>query len=226
MSSDVRPAAPAVSSIKMIRTLAGVAVMSGFLIVLTVKATEARIETNKRKALEAAVFAVLPDATTQATFELRDGAFVQVDSPTPGFDRVYAGYGPDGDLVGVAIEAAGMGYAGTIRTLYGYDPEAQAVVGLQVLESLETPGLGDRIGKDPVFLANFEQLDVRLDAAGDALANPVVYVKAGEKTEMWEVEGISGATISSKAVASMLDARSAELLPLVVRRLDELKEAR
>jgi len=226
MSSDVRPAAPAVSSIKMIRTLAGVAVMSGFLIVLTVKATEARIDTNKREALEAAVFAVLPDATTQATFELRDGAFVRVDPPTSGFDRVYAGYGPDGRLVGVAIEAAGMGYAGTIRTLYGYDPETQAVVGLQVIESLETPGLGDRIAKDPAFLANFEQLDVSLDETGETLANPVTFVKAGEKSRMWEVEGISGATISSKAVAAMLDARSAEILPLVMRRLDELKEAR
>ena len=226
MTNEVKHAVPAVSSVKMIRTLAGVAVLSGFLIVLTVEATEARIQTNRREALEAAVFAVLPDAKSQAIYEVRDGAFVRVESAAPGVDRVYVGYDEQGALAGIAIEAAGTGYAGPVRVLFGFSPEKQAVVGMKVLESLETPGLGDRVGKDPKFLANFEQLDISLDDAGETLRNPVIYVKSGEKSNPWEVEGISGATISSKAVANGLNERGAQILPLVMRRLGDLKEAR
>ena len=47
-----------------------------------------------------------------------------------------------------------MGYQDVIRILlYGYSPEHQAIVGMRVLESRETPGLGDKIEKDPAFLA-------------------------------------------------------------------------
>jgi electron transport complex protein RnfG len=40
--------------------------------------------------------------------------------------------------------------------LFGYDPEQQKIVGFYVLESKETPGIGDKIEKDP-FLSNMKQ---------------------------------------------------------------------
>ena len=80
-----------------------------------------------------------------------------------------------------------------------------AIIGLQVLESKETPGLGDKIETDPDFLQNFERLDVSLANDQSALANPIVPVKHGEKTHPWEVDGITGATISSVAMAKILN---------------------
>ncbi len=75
---------------------------------------------------------------------------------------VYAGYDENDKLVGVAVEASGQGFADILRILYGYDPDKQKIVGFYVLESKETPGLGDKIEKDLNFLANFKALDVSL----------------------------------------------------------------
>ena len=122
----------------------------------------------------------------------------------------------------IALEAAKMGYQDTIRVLYGVSLERQAVIGMAVLASLETPGLGDKIETDPTFRANFEALDVRLDAAGDAVANPIVFVKSGEKTDPWQVDGITGATISSRAIAEMLAESTAFWMPRLQGQRDVL----
>ena len=50
-------------------------------------------------------------------------------------------------IVGLAVEAQGMGYQDVIRVIYGYSFEQDAIVGIRVLESKETPGLGDKIEK-------------------------------------------------------------------------------
>ena len=89
--------------------------------------------------------------------------------------------------------------------IYGYSFAEEAIVGIQVLESKETPGLGDKIETDPAFLANFERLDVSLADDLSEMANPIEPVKHGEKTTPWQVDGITGATISSEAIANILD---------------------
>jgi len=86
----------------------------------------------------------------------------------------------------------------------------------------ETPGLGDKIATDPAFLANFEALDARLNAVGTALANPIVTVKRGRKTEPWQIDAISGATISAKAVGKALNESTQRLLPRLVPHVSEL----
>ena len=82
----------------------------------------------------------------------------------------------------------------------------QTVVGFYVLESKETPGLGYKIEKDPNFLENFKALDVSLAEDFSALKNKVVPVKQGKKENAWEVDCITGATISSKAIGNIIGA--------------------
>jgi electron transport complex protein RnfG len=125
-------------------------------------------------------------------------------------------------LAGVAIEAQGMGYQDIIRLLYGYAPQSQAIVGMEVLASKETPGLGDKIEKDPAFLANFRALDVSIAADGQSLQRPVEAVKSGSKTLPSQIDGITGATISSKAIAAILRQSSAQWVPVVYRLQGEL----
>ena len=91
-----------------------------------------------------------------------------------------------------------------------------------MLTSKETPGLGDKIEKDPGFLENFVALDVSLDASGTALRQPVETVKQGAKTESWQIDGITGATISSKAIGDMLATSTAYWLPIINAQLDTL----
>ena len=87
----------------------------------------------------------------------------------------------------------------------------------------ETPGIGDKIAKDPGFLQNFEALDARVDAAGSGLAHAIVSVKSGSKTEPWQIDAISGATISCKAVARMLNDSAQQAAPVIMRHLDTLQ---
>lgn len=200
----------------MYRALVGVGVLCGLLIVTVYLVTLPVIQANEAAYLEQAVFRVLPGAVSKHSFFLaEDGTFrPAVAGDAPG-RTVHAGYDGAGALVGVAIPGQGMGYADTIRVLYGYAPEREVIVGLQVLASKETPGLGDRIEKDPAFQQNFVALDVRLAADGQSIAHPVVPVKHGEKTEPWQIDSITGATISSKAVARILREGSEAWVPPV-----------
>ncbi|TQV86144.1 FMN-binding protein [Exilibacterium tricleocarpae] len=205
------------------RALVGVGLVCALMIVSVFLLTLSAIEKNRSEALAQAIFTVLPGANTKLAFALTGGEhFVVADANTDASDAeavIHAGYGAHGQLIGVAIEAQGMGYQDTIRILYGYIPDRQVIAGMQVLESKETPGLGSKIETDKSFLKNFSQLDVSLTAEGSAIKNAIVAVKPGQKTEPWEIDGITGATISSKAVAGILRASTRRWIPLVQRHL-------
>jgi electron transport complex protein RnfG len=219
------PAVAPPSSLKMIGTLAVVSFLSGLIIFVVVAATKTKIDTNRREALERAVRAVLPDVKTNKPFEITETGFRPVEEQVPGMKLVHAAYNADGELVGVAFDAAAQGYAGPVRSLFGYVPDRDAIVGFEVLDSTETPGLGSRISSDATFVANFENLDVQLTADGAGLANPIEFVKPGKKQNPWQVDGISGATISSKAVTNSIATRGEEIIPYIKKHLDQLKDA-
>jgi len=111
-----------------------------------------------------------------------------------------------------------------LNILYGYSPEKQAVVGFYVLESRETPGLGDKIEKDENFLQNFVELDVSLDANLQAIQNPVTPVKNGTKENPWQVDCITGATISSKAIGNIISASSQSWCPTIYANKESFKK--
>jgi len=197
--------APGGQTWPMLRAMVGIGAVCALAIVSAYQWTKPIIEKNRAEALRKAIFEVLPGASASATFRLDDsGGFVPLTGKPAGERLVYAGYDGQGTLVGVAVEASGMGYQDTINLLYGYSPAREAIVGFQVLESRETPGLGDRINSDPEFLANFAALDVRLEADLSKLSHPIELVKKGEKSSPWQIDAITGATVSSRAVTDIL----------------------
>lgn len=207
---------PEATVFQMYRSLVGVGILCGLLIVSVYEWTKPIIAENRRIALQEAVFTVIPDAESSVTFRRTEsGNFEVLKDPKASGDLVYAGYDESKKLVGVALEARGMGYADVITILYGYSLEADAIVGMKVLESKETPGLGDKIEKDPDFVANFDALDVTLKSDGSAPENPIVAVANGEKENAWEIDGITGATISSVAIADMLRKSTAQWIPVL-----------
>jgi electron transport complex protein RnfG len=191
-------------AIRMMATLGIAGFCSGLAVVAVHLLTQPRIERNRSEALEAAIFHVLDGARTRRAFGLRDGELVAVETAGEG-DVVYAGYGERGELLGFAIPAEGAGFQDTIKLIYGVEPARGRVVGMEVLESRETPGLGDKIQKDPAFLGRFRDL---------ATAPRIELVK-GRASRPNEIDAISGATISSKAVVRILnDANERWLAPL------------
>lgn len=214
------PVAP-VAGARMIQVLGGIAMLSGFLVVLTFQLTLPRIEANRQRAIERAVFQVLPGAVERRDFLVDADGVRPAASGGPG-TRVYAAYDAAGRLQGIAAEAAARGYQDIVRILYGYDPACQCITGFAVLQSTETPGLGDKITKDARFIANFP-LDARLAADGRQLANAIVTVKHGSKTGPWQIDAISGATITSAAVGKGLNNSAQSLLPRLHPHIEQLK---
>lgn len=213
----------ATPSLAMLRTLSLVAALSGFLVVLTFQVTLPMIEENKRIAIERALFKVVPGAVSRRDFMVTADGIAPADDSNGEGTLVYAGYDEQGRLIGVALEAAKQGYQDIIRLLYSFDPECQCIRGIQVLKMAETPGIGDKISKDPQFQENFVKLDARLSADGSALANAIVMVKHGSKTEPWQIDAISGATISSQAVARMLNDSAQQVVPKIMTYLNQMQ---
>jgi len=224
MSTAAEAAAqpPKAPTFAMLRTLGGVATLSGILVVLVFKLTAPIIEQNQREAIERAIFQVVPGAVSQQSFVVQGDELLKAQEGVSG-ELVYAAYDAEGRLKGLALQAAQQGYQDVIKMLYGFDPGCQCITGLKILKMTETPGLGDKIAFDPAFLKNFEALDASLNAVGDALANAIVAVKAGTKSEAWQIDSISGATVSSVAVGKGLDKASQRLVPIIMRNLDALE---
>lgn len=230
MNEAMQPATPAAQmptqpSARMLLTLGGIAMLAGFLVVMVYQWTKPLIEENKRILIEKALFHVVPGGVQRRDFVLSPDGITPVGQGGTG-ETLYAAYDDQGGLRGIALETAATGYQDVIRVLYGYDPKCQCVTGIKILKMTETPGLGDKIAFDPGFLANFQALDARVNAVGTGLANAIVTVKHGAKTQPWQIDAISGATISSNAVGRMLNASGQRMFPLIQRHIEQLESAR
>lgn len=192
------------SSLRLIATLAVAGLLSGLIIVGAYEATLPAITAYKAQMLREAVSRVLPGVAKVQRLVFRDGRLTPSSETRAGEEAIFAGYDSGGQLVGYAIPGAGPGFADTIKLLYGYLPEPRRVVGMEVLASKETPGIGDKIYKDPAFVANFKDL---------AVDPEVVAVKKGRKSSPNQIDAITGATISSKAVVRIINQANRQWLP-------------
>lgn len=200
------------SSFRLIITLGIIGFFSGVILVSSFLYTRPIIQQHRAEALRAAIYEVLPGTSRFETLELREGRLVKVEateetqSGNEDAPQIYAGYNDSDELTGFAISSEEAGYQDLIVGIFGYDPQKEQVVGFKVLESKETPGLGDKIMKDENFQANFRSL---------AVDPEIVVVPNGEKTQDNQVEAITGATISSKAVVGLVEKGLAEWRPLI-----------
>jgi electron transport complex protein RnfG len=201
---------------EMYRSIVGIGAFCALMIVSVYQGTAGRIAENKARFLSNAIAQVLPAVRSTVEVSL-DANGTLVAATEPANLPAFLGYGDDGELVGAVITAQAMGYADIITVLYSYSFDLEAIVGFKVLETKETPGLGDKVETEPHFLANFEALDARLNVDGTALANAIVTVKEGEKTEPWQLDGITGATITSDAIGVILNQGSSYWLPALER---------
>ena len=177
-------------------TLAIAGLISGIAIIGIYESTLPTITANKARELREAVFKVLPGVSQMQQLVYRNGELVAAEDREQGEQAVYGGYNEQGVFVGYAIPGAGPGFQDTIALLYGYTPQRKLVLGMEVLESRETPGLGDKIYKDADFVGAFGALSIE---------PKIVAVKKGKKSQANEIDAITGATISSKAVVRIIN---------------------
>lgn len=206
MSEGGAPARAAeVSAWRLTTTLALAGAIAGVLIVVVHQWAEPRVEAYRARVLQTAILEVLGEPARYDTLYVRAGGLTDVRPSGGKPDPVYVGYDASGQPIGFAIPAAGAGFQDIVRLLFGYDPATGEVLGMRVLESKETPGLGDKILKDSTFVAEFQ-----------GVAPPLVGVKPGAgEGEPGEVDMITGATISSRAVVGIINRRLETLGPLL-----------
>ena len=207
---------PITSAWSMYRAIVGIGALCALLIVTVYQATATRISENQERFLKQAVSEVLPAATSTVAIVLAEDGRIEKAADTVPLP-VFLGYDTNDELVGAIISAEGMGYQDNIRVLYAYSFELDAIVGFKVLDSKETPGLGDRVETESHFIANFERLDATVTPDGKSLLHPIVTVKQGEKTEPWQIDGITGATITSEAIGNILDDSANHWVPVLER---------
>ena len=166
---------------KMVLVLTLLGLISGLALSLVSNYADPLIEENKQEAIREAIYYVLQSTEDYETDEV-DGKLV------------YRAVDSSEELTGYAFTASGGGYQGTIRLMLGVGPDLQEVKGIQILESSETPGLGGKI-RGESFKSQFRNLSAEEE---------IGLVKSAEPDE-GEVQAITGATISSKAVVNIIN---------------------
>ena len=167
---------------KMIVILTLFALISGAILSIVYLFSNPLIEKNMLSEQKRAIFAVLPEAKTYKEKQKNGMKYFECKDVS-------------GNLVGIALPVKGNGYQGVIKLMIGLSPDLKEINGLEVLEQVETPGLGGRISEDS-FLKQFK---------GVKTEPQINYVKNKNPDKPNEIRAITGATISSRSVVAIIN---------------------
>ena len=192
---------------RLLVTLAIAGALSGWLVVSVYKVTLPAVQRHAAAQMREAVREVLKAPARWDTLYLAGGTLSR--SAPAGADlaevpKAFVGYDGTGKRVGVAVTAAEPGFQELLTLMIGFDPATGSLLGFKVLDQKETPGLGDRIERDSAFGRQF---------AGRV--TPLVGVKNRTGSSPSEVQTITGATISSRAVIRIINDGVARWRPLI-----------
>jgi electron transport complex protein RnfG len=104
----------------------------------------------------------------------------------------YKAYNKDGKFMGVAFKVSGKGYSSTIETMVGMLKDG-TITAIKILNQNETPGLGARV-VEPGFIGQFKEKNTQ---------------------DLIEVQAITGATISSRAVIDSVKSKTDQIKELI-----------
>ncbi|HHF58198.1 MAG TPA: RnfABCDGE type electron transport complex subunit G [candidate division WOR-3 bacterium] len=172
---------------RMVIVLTLIAIFSGFVLSYTYISTRNDIEKNAEMAKKNALIKVLP-----ATKDYEEKI---IDKET----TLLIAKDENGKIIGYAAMTEGAGFQGKIKLMVGFDNTLTHITGLEILENVETPGLGNRIEEDWFK----EQYKNRVP--------PITYVKGKKPEKENEIQAITGATISSKSVVKIVNAAHEKL---------------
>ena len=184
------------SVVMQVVVLTLVCIISSLALALVNNLTEERIAEQKRLAESRAVEAALLDGDLQCDNKPSEDAIKVLDWKDEDGNPKKIRLGKlGGKIVGVAFTAVGEGYGGNIKIMMGVDLSGK-VVGIEILEHLETPGLGANIVYDS-FEDRFN--GKRLKGSPESR---LMVIKGAAAKEHWEIQALTGATVSPIGVAS------------------------
>jgi electron transport complex protein RnfG len=172
----------------MILTLSLIGTLSGAVLALVNNWAAPLIAQRAREAKEAAIFMVQPGAVSYERAPLENL-------------EVYRVFDEAGAPLGYSMVTSSTGFQSEIKLMIGISADLNTIIAIEILDQKETPGLGTLI-TEPEFKDQF---------SGLATLPNVAWVKGVAPDAPNEVQTITGATISSRAVVEIVDKAVAQL---------------
>ena len=164
----------------------------GFSLAWVFSLAKDKIEENQKKSIKRAVYNLCSDCE-------------KIEEKAIQGKIIYCLYDKKNNLIGYGFCSEGQGYQEKIKVFFVVDKDIKKLKGIEIIESKETPGLGARINED-FFKNQFKNLSIKL---------PIKCVK--HKPSEGEIQAITSATISSKAVVNIVNEGIKELKNLLGR---------
>lgn len=171
--------------LQMFIVLGAVCLFSAISLSVMYNFTKTPIYENQQKELQNAILKVLPKVKSYKGIKKTEEL------------TIYEGVGESERVIGYAIVAEADGFQGKIKLILGIDADLKSFLGMEVLESSETPGLGTRIADEP-FVQQIKSLKLQQGIS-------IGLVKDEKNKKETDIQAITGATISSEAVVSVLN---------------------
>lgn len=157
--------------------------------------------------------------TESTTEELIDMFNTRVKPVNKNGRTIYMGLEADGiSRKGYAFDVSGPGFWGPIYGMAAVNSNASAILGMAFYKHSETPGLGGRITED-WFQNQFNGLNL----IGKEAEEPIFHLTpVGTKKATSELDAITGATQTSRAVESFLNKELKRFIPEIREYLNEI----
>ncbi len=169
-------------AVHMVLTLMIIGILAGGSLSFVSNWADPLIVANKKLETEKAIFLVQPLGVSYERVNTKEIELYKV------FDKEKA-------PIGYSLVYEGNGFQGKIRLIAGLDKDLKNMKSLEILEQVETPGLGSKITEDN-YKGQFKNLLVSPD---------IEWVKGVSPSKPNEIQTITGATISSKSVVAILN---------------------
>ena len=169
--------------LKIILVLTVVSVLSAGVLSVADLLSREKIAAHEKQAFDQAITAIIPEA---AKVEQKND--------------IYKIFDESGRLIAYIFLAKGQGYQGPIKIICGASPSFDTLLGIEILESTETPGLGARIN-EAWFKGQF---------GGLAISRAISYTKTKPAGKS-QIQAITGATVSSRSVVAIVNKRIEEI---------------
>lgn len=168
--------------IQMLVVLTIIGIISGISLSEVAIWANPKIAINRAKETESAIYRVQPNAKS----------FVKVENINL---ELYKVFDRNKNSIGYAFPYEGNGFQGKIRLIVGLNDSLTVISRVEILEQVETPGLGTKITEEP-YLKQFVNL----------LTSPQIdWIKGATPNKPNEIQTITAATISSKSVVEILN---------------------
>jgi len=162
--------------------------------------TEPKIVARKEAEIKATLLELFPEGVKFKPVELNQ-------------ETIYKVYDKDNNFLGIVFKAEGRGYSSKIETMAGMLKSGE-IRAIKILSQNETPGLGSRIAEVEEENTIWDVLKGRKK---EKTKKPWFQEQFKNKRidQLKDIQAITGATISSKAVIDSVNKKAQELKKII-----------